>query len=52
MQRFLCFMFSLIFSKWLEDDWKVEKVIGWRSARLVSKYGGKKCITPIFWWFD
>lgn len=57
-QRVLCWLFSIIYRRWLWEDWYKEyatplKVKGWRTA-LVGygrDLGMRKTITPCFWWF-
>ena len=49
---FLCPIWRFIFRRWLDDSDEVLAVVGWRSARIRTKTGNIKCITPIFWWFE
>jgi len=57
MQPLLCWIFSGIYRRWLWDELyqeydKVEKVLGWRTARVTTKGGSKRCMTPCFWGLD
>lgn len=56
INKFLCFLFSKIYKKWLFDSfsgkyWKPIKVKGWRTA-LVDLNGRRQTTTPCFWIFD
>jgi hypothetical protein len=48
-------LFSLVYRRWLwdygtEEPLRVELVKGWRTARVVNKFGGRRStITACFW---
>jgi hypothetical protein len=57
MQRMLCWLFSMVYRRWLWNDWHqnydtVTHVLGWRTARVVTKSGSVRCMTPCFWIFQ
>jgi hypothetical protein len=57
MQHVLCFVFSLIYKRWLYDDYSksfdtVVKVKGWRTALVDSKGGSRRSMSPCFWIFE
>lgn len=57
MQRFLCYLYSLVYRRWLWNDYfqdydKVIRVNSWRTA-IVDVHGcHRQTITPLFWWLD
>ena len=57
MQRMLCWLFAKVYRRWLWNDWHqnydtVTHVLGWRTARVVTKSGSVRCMTPCFWIFQ
>lgn len=62
MNSVLCFLFSVVYRRWLWNDWtgtydKVLRVKGWRTAVItaVTKSGiqlQRRTMTPCFWIFQ
>lgn len=55
-QRVLCWLFAIIYRRWLWDDWcgkpaTVIKVRGWRTA-IIQIAGQRRTMTACFWWLD
>jgi hypothetical protein len=51
LQPILRLYFRVAFKRWLDEGDKVIKVLGWRTAMVDSKWGSRKCMTPLFWIF-
>lgn len=51
-RRFVCWLWSRVYRRWLYSTDRVDCVLGWRTARVITRTGQPICMTPIFWWFE
>lgn len=50
--RIFCWIWSLVWKKYIDNGWRVIKVKGWRTALIDDSHGQRKTITPCFWIFQ